>query len=117
MREVTANVPVQSPHPVGFAPSEISRLVNEEVVFQHARESGFLWTVRNRAIGEPHYSLGDLSRLDGRVEAHLAGLRAAGDAGWRNCRTALADPGAGEVFALSVLAFGAGNRDRMGDAG
>ena len=101
---------------IGFGPSEISAIVNRDVVSQHAEEAAFLWTTRTKAIGEPHYSLQDLVRVDERVEAHLDGLRVAGDVGWDLCRANLANDGPGEVFALTVLAFGAGNRERMRDA-
>lgn len=102
--------------PIGFAPSEISARVNEEVVSFHAEEAAFLWSVRNRAVGEPHYSLGDLAEVDERVEAHLDGLREAGDVGWKCCKVNLQHLGAGEVFALSAIAFGGNDRDRMREA-
>jgi uncharacterized protein (TIGR02270 family) len=102
--------------PTGFAPQEISALVNREVVSQHAEEAAFLWTLRNRAISEPHYSLKDLVVLDDRLEAHLNGLRVAGDVGWDFCKGNLVNEGPGEVFALAVLAFGSGSRDRMREA-
>lgn len=99
-----------------MAPPAISALVNREVVSQHAEEAAFLWTQRARAVAEPHYSLKDLMVLDERVEAHLDGLRVAGDVGWDFCAVNVANEGPGEVFALAVLAFGAGNRDRMREA-
>ena len=89
---------------------------NTQIVVQHAEETAFLWTLRSRAIAAPHYLLKDLSALDERIEAHLDGLRIAGDVGWRLCQTNLANDGPGEVFALSVLAFGAGHGERMRDA-
>jgi uncharacterized protein (TIGR02270 family) len=102
--------------PIGFLPSEISSLVNEAVVSRHAEEAAFLWMLRNRAVDEPHYSLEDLATLDQRVEAHLDGLRIAGDVGWRFCKQNHANEGPGEVFALSVMAFGVGDRERMLEA-
>ena len=84
------------------------------VIEQHAEEAAFLWLIRSGAIGAPHYSLADLARLDGRVEAHLDGLRIAGEHGWSCCLQALgADEPAGEVFAASVLAFEAGVPERI----
>jgi uncharacterized protein (TIGR02270 family) len=74
------------------------------VVSQHADEASFLWTLRNRAVGAPHYSLADLAKLDGRVEAHLDGLRIAGEEGWALCEGQLAANEEGEVFAAGVLA-------------
>jgi uncharacterized protein (TIGR02270 family) len=99
--------------PIGFAPSEISGLVNESVVAQHAEEAAFLWTMRDRAIEEPHYSVQDLAALDERVEGHLDGLRISGHTGWKYCRSNLEHLGPGEVFALSVMAFGVEDRDWM----
>jgi len=92
--------------------------VNEFVVSQHAEEAAFLWTIRERAIGEPHYRLADLARLDQRVDAHVDGLRVGGSTSWRFCRTNVdvADGGPGEVFALAVLAFSNGDREQMSEA-
>ncbi|HZN62453.1 MAG TPA: TIGR02270 family protein [Planctomycetota bacterium] len=84
------------------------------VIEQHAEEAAFLWLNRSDATGEPHYSLADLAKLDGRVEAHLDGLRIAGEEGWKLCRDALgADEPTGEVFAAAVLAFESGVADRI----
>jgi uncharacterized protein (TIGR02270 family) len=102
--------------PVGFSPWEISALVNYSVVSQHADEAAFLWTVRTRAVREPHYSLKDLVALDERVEAHLDGLRVAGDVGWDFCKDNLINDGPGDLFPVAVLAFGAGHRERMREA-
>jgi len=100
-------------HPVGFSPAEISRRVNDDVVSRHAEEAAFLWTLRSRAVTEPHYGLKELARLDERIEAHVSGLRVSPDEGWRHCQKNLALNGAGELFAASVLAFWAGDRGRM----
>jgi uncharacterized protein (TIGR02270 family) len=86
------------------------------VLVRHAEELAFLWTTRARAVGEPHYSLQDLARLDERVEAHLDGLLVAGPSGWSLCKARLANAGPGVVFALTVLAFGVGDRKWMRDA-
>ncbi len=106
--------PVQ--RPIGFAPWEISALVNSEVIAEHAEESAFLWTMRDQAVGAPQYALKDLAALDDRVDAHLAGLRIAGEAGWIACEANLEHLGPGEVFALSVLAFVDSDRRRMTEA-
>lgn len=42
-----------------------------------AEEAAFLWLKRDHAVRAPHYSLGDIVKLDERVEAHLDGLRVA----------------------------------------
>jgi uncharacterized protein (TIGR02270 family) len=94
----------------------MSAMVIHDVVSQHAEEAAFLWTSRTRAVSDPTYDLKALCRLDDRVEAHLDGLRIAGEAAWSVCRTQLDSGGAGEVFPLAVLAFEAGDRQRMLDA-
>jgi uncharacterized protein (TIGR02270 family) len=75
------------------------------IIDQHAEEAAFLWLLRHNAIYAPHYSLKDLAKLDGRVEAHIDGLRIAGDYGWEVCRDNLQAKEAGEVFAAAVLAL------------
>ncbi|WP_426755859.1 TIGR02270 family protein [Myxococcus sp. Y35] len=98
----------------GFAPREISALCNEEMVALHAGEAAFLWTQRAHAVGAPHYRLKDLIRLDGRLEAHLDGLRTAGEKGWEKCMAAMDVPGPGEVFAAGVLACESRDGRRIG---
>lgn len=75
------------------------------IVEQHAEESSFLWILRNYAVHAPHYKLKDLARLDDRVEAHLDGLRIAGQEGWKLCEEGLNIEKAGEVFSAAVLAL------------
>jgi uncharacterized protein (TIGR02270 family) len=87
----------------------------KSIVDQHAEEASFLWLVRRVAVYAPHYSLGDLTRLDDRLEAHLDGLRVAGDAGWEICKEALGLEGPGEVFAAAVLAFESKREDRVAE--
>ncbi len=87
----------------------------QAVISQHAEEAAFLWTSRARAVGDPTYSLKSLARLDDRVEAHLDGLRIAGEEAWPLCRSKLESGEASEVFPLAVLAFEGGERERMRD--
>ena len=75
------------------------------IIEQHAEEAAFLWILRDAAVKAPHYRLKDLGKLDGRVEAHLDGLRIAGSEGWRICADALDTGEAGEAFAAGVLAL------------
>ncbi len=63
--------------------------------------------------GQPHYSLKDLAKLDDKVEAHLDGLRIAGDAGWELCQEELSWQEPGEVFAAGVLAYESGIEERI----
>ena len=91
----------------------MNNLIIPTIITQHAEEAAFLWLLRDTAIHEPHYSLKDLAKLDNRVEAHIDGLRIAGDEGWEICKEALAWKEAGEIFTASVLAFESGNEDRI----
>ena len=53
------------------------------VLGRHAEEAAFLWLLRDRAVARPQYTLDSLAELDQRVEAHLDGLRVAGEIGAR----------------------------------
>jgi uncharacterized protein (TIGR02270 family) len=75
------------------------------IVEQHAEETAFLWTQRDRAVLSRNYKLKDLARLDERVEAHLDGLRIAGNAGWNICKQTVEAEETGAIFALAGLAF------------
>nr|WP_275298103.1 TIGR02270 family protein [Halomonas campisalis] len=90
----------------------ISRIL-DQVVDHHAEEAAFLWLLREGAVAAPHYSLVDLAKLDKRVEAHLDGLRIAGDAGWAACVEQLEYREPGEVFAAAVLALESGEAGRI----
>ena len=65
----------------------------------------FFWLLRDSAVYAPHYFLAELANLDSRIDAHLDGLRTAGDAGMGNLQESLSWEEAGEVFAAAVLAF------------
>jgi uncharacterized protein (TIGR02270 family) len=85
------------------------------VLAVHAEEAAFLWLLRDGAVRAPHYKLWELARLDERVDAHLEGLRIAGDAGWQLALEELeAHPEPGETFAAGVLAFESGNQGCIG---
>jgi uncharacterized protein (TIGR02270 family) len=77
------------------------------------RRRRFCGSLRSNAVGAPHYSLKDLAKLDGRVEAHLDGLRVAGEPGWGLCKAGLGNEENGEVFAASVMAFDSGIESRI----
>ena len=83
------------------------------IIDQHHEDSSFNWLLRNNAVNQPHYKLKDLMKLDERVEAHIDGLRIAGDPGWEICREALACDETGEVFTATVLAFESAIPNRM----
>lgn len=95
------------------APATRSPQIIETIVEQHAEEAAFLWLLRDAAVSAPHYDLKDLAELDERVEAHIDGLRIAGDPGWEICAAGLEQEEPGEVFAAGVLALESHNRSRL----
>ncbi len=88
-------------------------MVLDIILTQHGEEAAFLWLLREGAVKAPHYTLKDLEKHDTRIEAHLDGLRIAGDPGWEICKEALSQEESGEVFAASVLAFECGAQGRI----
>lgn len=78
--------------------------IEAEIFEEHARQAAFLWLLRDDAARDAAYDLADLCELDERVEAHLDGLRLAGDAGWDACVALLTEPEGGEVFGAAVVA-------------
>ena len=93
--------------------SRTNMTIISAIVSQHAEEAAFLWLLRNKAVDAPHYHLADVAKLDNRIEAHIDGLRIAGEPGWELCREALSRPDLGAVFAASVLAFESDRPDRI----
>jgi uncharacterized protein (TIGR02270 family) len=78
----------------------------QHIVEQHAEEAAFLWLLRDAAVDAPHYDRKDLARLDERVEAHIDGLRVAGEPGWEIALAQLEQhQEAGEIFTAGVLAL------------
>ncbi len=81
------------------------------ILHQHAEEAGFLALLRDYAVRGPHYDLDHLGKLDSRIDAHLDGLRIAGQAGLEVLLAQLGPHSIGEMFASTVLAFEAGNTE------
>lgn len=80
----------------------MSRILTH-IVEQHAEEAAFLWLLRDKAVDAPHYKRHHLARLDERVEAHVDGLRVAGEAGREIAWSQLQQWGEmGELFAAAV---------------
>lgn len=82
--------------------------VLQEIVRQHAEMAAFLWTVYDHHLlnpdENPEMDEERLSRLIERLEAHLDGLRVAGEAGQRIAQDRYAEyPEAGELFVLRML--------------
>ena len=72
---------------------------------RHAEDVISTQAIRGAVIGNANFTLPDLAKLDLRLEAHIDGLRIAGDEGWTLVRRELAWRQPGEVFAASVLAL------------
>src|SRR5262245_26038226 len=83
------------------------------IVERHAEDAAFLWTLRDRHASGKTFRLWDLARLDRRLDAHLDGLRIAGEDGWTLCSEALVHRANGEVFAAAVTAFESGRPHRI----
>jgi uncharacterized protein (TIGR02270 family) len=88
-------------------------MVTKEIITEFAEEAAFLWHRRTGAVRAPHFSLEDLVKLDERLEAHIDGLRVAGEAGWATCEISLGSELPEEYFAPSVLAFESGKADSI----
>jgi uncharacterized protein (TIGR02270 family) len=84
------------------------------VVEQHADGIAVLWLQRDRAVGEPHYRLADLTQHDDRLRAQEDGLKIAQMHGWLICLAELARwSGPGEVFSAAILAWESGSAERF----
>ena len=68
---------------------------------------------RSALTSAPHARLRHLRRFDDRLEAHLDGLRVAGEGAWLFCTSALERPSVGSVFAAAVRAIEDGRADRL----
>ncbi|MDX8479736.1 TIGR02270 family protein [Mesorhizobium sp. VK24D] len=93
----------------------MSRRVIEHIVEQHAEDAAFLWLQRDRAADAPDQHVKNLRRLDDRLEAHIDGLRVAGEWGWQAAERAFdryQEPG--ETFVAAVLAFECLSENRIG---
>ncbi|WP_027143734.1 TIGR02270 family protein [Mesorhizobium sp. WSM3626] len=93
----------------------MSRRVIEHIVEQHAEDAAFLWLQRDWAVDAPDQHLKNLRRLDDRLEAHVDGLRVAGEWGWQAAETAFdryQEPG--ETFVAAVLALESMSENRIG---
>lgn len=95
-----------------YQPVSLNQVI-PHIIDQHGEEAAFLWLLRDAAIKAPHYSVSDLADLDERVEAHLDGLRIAGEYGWEVCLRNLELKEPGEVFAATVLALTGSDKRRI----
>jgi uncharacterized protein (TIGR02270 family) len=85
----------------------------EDIVEQHFEEASFLWSQRDAATTATNYTLSDLAFLDERVEAHVDGLRVAGEYGWELCEAGLDPDEPGTLFTASIIAFESGDKERI----
>lgn len=79
-----------------------------DILERHRDELAFLWPQRAAAVHAPSFDLRTLGDLDERIEAHLDGLRIAGDAGLTLLSAALDPAEPGVVFAAAALALEVG---------
>lgn len=75
------------------------------IISQHTEMAAHLWLIRDRAVHAPHYDLKDLAKLDGRIDAHLDGLRVAGVEGLRLCVAGVNRAEPGTFFAAGSVAL------------
>lgn len=75
------------------------------VLRQHVEDAAALFDLRQVQLSSPHVQLHRLARLDERLAAHLKGLAVHGEQGLSALLGELAEPSAGKVFALSVVAL------------
>lgn len=78
--------------------------LSEYLCTEHAEEAAFLWTYRDRAATDWAYDAAGLAELDERVEAHVDGLRIAGNAGLAKAQDLLEDGEPGSAFVAMLLA-------------
>ncbi|MCC6525902.1 MAG: TIGR02270 family protein [Polyangiaceae bacterium] len=83
------------------------------IIERHADEAAFLWSLRDEAVRAPRYTQAALAHLDGRVEAHLDGLRVAGEDAWEVCAEVLSLGEPGELFVVAVLALEGAAHERL----
>jgi len=89
-----------------------SQAIIPEIIERHIDDAAFLSRLRRRAVQAPSWSLVDLVDLDERLEAHIDGVRVAGDRGWTMCEQAI-EQGPGELFVAATLAIESRDRARL----
>ena len=77
----------------------------DPIITEHTDEASFIWLQRIHALNAPNYSPQQFADLDERLEAHIDGLRVAGDEGWQLAEAALENEGPEDFFPAAVLAI------------
>lgn len=88
-------------------------MILDNIVSQHAEEAAFLWLLRDSAVSAPHYLLSDIAEHEARIDAHLDGLRVAGESGWKHCEAQLSHAESGEVFTAAYIALDGSLVDKL----
>lgn len=86
----------------------------EDIVAEHAEEAAFLWQQREAAVRAPDYDIEEIAQADERVEAHLDGLRVAGETGWAIAKEIGWELG-GEYFTAMSQAIFLGGTHRVAE--
>lgn len=92
---------------------ELKRPIIPAVVSQHLEDVAALRGTRSVLLRSPHVELHRLARLDERLNAHIDGMRVAGDEGYRMAQCELERPWLGALFALAVLAVERGDTAQL----
>lgn len=83
------------------------------VVARHVEDAAFTSCAKDAEALAPSHVLRDAIARDGRLAAHLDGLRIAGQAGWKALAEEHGWAGPGELFVGTVLACEAGDEGRF----
>lgn len=92
---------------------QLKRPIIPAVVSQHLEDVAALRGTRSVLLRSPHVELHRLARLDERLNAHIDGMRVAGDEGYRMAQCELERPWLGALFALAVLAVERGDTAQL----
>jgi uncharacterized protein (TIGR02270 family) len=90
----------------GSDPGSLRCHIAPLIVTRHAEDASFLWSTRDAVLNHNRHTFAERMRFDGRLAAHLDGLRAAGDRGYDVCLKEHLDwHWANTVFVTAFLAF------------
>lgn len=84
-------------------------MIHQGILEKHAILAKDLWLRRTHAVTAPNYTLNDLARVDGRLEANLDALRIADGAALELCMSVLNTATAEGAFVIAYLALQLGS--------